>query len=102
MNIPFQIVCRNCDINFENLTKETVSNHEIIIQTTPVGTFPNIAEHLAFPFEVLTKDHIILDLIYNPEETSFLKKANQFGAKTMNGKYMLEQQAEKAWQIWHS
>lgn len=102
LNISFQIVCRNCEFNFENLTKETVSEHPLIIQTTPVGTFPNIADHLPFPFEALTKNHLVLDLIYNPEETAFLKKASQFDAKTMNGKYMLEQQAEKAWQIWHS
>lgn len=100
--IPFQIVCRTCEVNFENLDKETVSSHNVIIQTTPVGTFPNIAEHLSFPFEALTKNHSVIDLIYNPEETAFLKKAAQFGAKTMNGKYMLEQQAEKAWQIWNS
>lgn len=101
-NIHFQIVCRNCEVNFGNLTIESVSNHELIIQTTPVGTFPNILEHVKFPFEALTKNHLIIDLIYNPEETAFLQKAASFGAKTMNGKHMLEEQAEKAWQIWHS
>ena len=102
LNIPFQIVCRNCEFNFENFNIETVSKHHLIIQTTPVGTFPNIIEHVPFPFEALTKNHLVIDIIYNPEETEFLKKASSFGAKTMNGKYMLEQQAEKAWQIWHS
>ena len=101
-NIPFKVISRNSLDNFENLSENCVQNHDIIIQCTPVGTFPNVEKHLPFPFQALTNNHLVMDLIYNPAETEFLKKAAHFGAKTINGQYMLEQQAEKAWQIWNS
>ncbi|SEW49576.1 shikimate dehydrogenase [Chryseobacterium wanjuense] len=94
-------VSRNTEINFENLDKETVENHKIIIQCTPVGTFPNVEDCLSFPFDGLSKDHLIIDLIYNPNYTQFIINASEKGAKTVNGYYMLEQQAEKAWEIWN-
>lgn len=99
--ISSKTISRNSEINFENLDKETVQNHKIIIQCTPVGTFPNIDDCLNFPFEGLSKDHLIIDLIYNPNYTQFIIKASEKGAKTVNGYYMLEQQAEKAWEIWN-
>lgn len=99
--ISSKIISRNSEINFENLDKETVQNHKIIVQCTPVGTFPNVEDCLDFPFEGLSKDHLIIDLIYNPNYTQFIIKASEKGAKTVNGYYMLEQQAEKAWEIWN-
>lgn len=99
--ISSKIISRNSDINFENLDKKTVANHKIIIQCTPVGTFPNVDDCLNFPFDGITKDHLIIDLIYNPNYTQFIIKASEKGAKTVNGYYMLEQQAEKAWEIWN-
>ncbi|GAA5094840.1 shikimate dehydrogenase [Chryseobacterium ginsengisoli] len=99
--IPSITVSRNTEINYDNLDKETVENHKIIIQCTPVGTFPNVEECLNFPFEGLSKNHLIIDLIYNPNYTQFIIKASEKGAKTVNGYYMLEQQAEKAWEIWN-
>ena len=95
------IVSRNSEINFENLDKETVENRKIIIQCTPVGTFPNVEDCLDFPFDGISKEHLIIDLIYNPNYTQFIIKASEKGAKTVNGYYMLEQQAEKAWEIWN-
>ncbi|SMP31253.1 shikimate dehydrogenase family protein [Chryseobacterium profundimaris] len=100
-NIPSVTVSRNTEINYNNLEKKTVEDHKIIIQCTPVGTFPNVEECLDFPFEGVTKDHLIIDLIYNPSYTQFIIKASEKGAKTVNGYYMLEQQAEKAWEIWN-
>lgn len=94
-------VARTSEVNFQNLSKETVGNHKIIIQCTPVGTFPNVDDCLDFPFEGLTEDHLVIDLIYNPNYTKFITKASEKGAKTVNGYYMLEQQAEKAWEIWN-
>jgi shikimate dehydrogenase len=94
-------VSRNSETNFENLTQETVKDHQLIIQCTPVGTFPNVEDCLNFPFEGISKDHLIIDLIYNPNYTQFIIKASEKGAKTVNGYYMLEQQAEKAWEIWN-
>ncbi len=100
-NIPSKTISRSTEINFENLDKTTVENHKIIIQCTPVGTFPNVEDCLSFPFEGLSADHLVIDLIYNPNYTQFIIKASEKGAKTVNGYYMLEQQAEKAWEIWN-
>ncbi len=98
--IPYKTVARKHELNFENLSIKEVSDNSLIIQTTPVGTFPNTNDVLAFPFEALTQEHLIIDLIYNPTYTEFIKKASSQNAKTVNGYFMLEQQAEKAWEIW--
>lgn len=100
-NIPSQTISRSTEINFENLGKETVEEHRIIIQCTPVGTFPNVDDCLDFPFDALSSEHLVIDLIYNPNYTRFIINASEKGAKTVNGYYMLEQQAEKAWEIWN-
>ncbi len=94
-------VSRNTEVNFKNLDRETVDSHKIIVQCTPVGTFPNVEECLSFPFEGVSGEHLIIDLIYNPNYTQFIINASEKGAKTVNGYYMLEQQAEKAWEIWN-
>lgn len=99
-DIPYQTISRRSEINFDNLDLKTVSENKLIIQCTPVGTFPNIEDCLNFPFEALTDQHLVIDLIYNPECSKFLLNSSQNGAKTVNGYYMLEQQAEKAWEIW--
>lgn len=100
-NIPYITVSRTTEVNYENLTEDLVKENLIIIQCTPVGTFPNVEDCVAFPFEAITEKHLIIDLIYNPEYSKFIKKASEKGAKTANGLYMLEQQAEKAWEIWN-
>ena len=100
-NIDYQIVSRKTELNFENLSEEIVKEHKIIIQCTPVGTFPNVEQSLPFPFGGISSQHVVIDLIYNPPQTQFLKKAHEMGAETMNGLLMLEQQAEKAWEIWN-
>lgn len=100
-NIPYQTVSRNGDLNFSNVTEEMVSKNRLIIQCTPVGTFPNVDDCLEFPFNGITDQHLVIDLIYNPNYTSFIKKSSEKGAKTVNGFYMLEQQAEKNWEIWN-
>lgn len=100
--ISSKIVSRNSDLNFENLDKKTVENHKIIVQCTPVGTFPNTDDCLDFPFDGLSKDHLVIDLIYNPNYSKFIIKSAENEAKTVNGYYMLEQQAEKAWEIWNN
>lgn len=87
------------DYNLINAT--TFDNYQIIINSTPVGTSPNIDACPAIPYEFFTKRHIAYDLIYNPEETAFLKKAKENGATIKNGYDMLIFQAEKAWKIWN-
>lgn len=99
--ISTKTVSRKSELNFENLDKETVDQHKIIVQCTPVGTFPNTDECLNFPFDGLSKDHLVIDLIYNPNYSKFILKSAENEAKTVNGYYMLEQQAEKAWEIWN-
>jgi len=100
--IEHQTVSRKSEINFENLSEDLVRDSLLIIQTTPVGTFPNIDDSVQFPFDAITDKHYVIDLIYNPSETAFLRKSAEKGAMTLNGFYMLEQQAEKAWEIWNS
>ena len=101
-NIPYITVSRTTEINYENLSADQVENNLIIIQCTPVGTYPNVEDCLDFPFEGITENHLIIDLIYNPAYTKFIRYCAEKGAKTANGLYMLEQQAEKAWEIWNS
>ncbi len=98
--IPYQIVSRKAELNFDTITPELVKEHPLIIQCTPVGTFPQIDSVLPFPFEALGAEHLVIDLIYNPTYTEFIQRASKQDAKCVNGYFMLEQQAEKAWKIW--
>ena len=100
-NIDYQTVSRKTELNSENLSEEIVKEHKIIIQCTPVGTFPNVEQSLPSPFGGISSQHVVIDLIYNPPQTQFLRKAHKMGAETMNGLLMLKQQAEKAWEIWN-
>jgi shikimate dehydrogenase len=105
LGISYRFVSRTQQVNavgYESLTKDVFNNHQIIINTTPIGTFPNTSDCPNIPYDMLTPSHIAFDLIYNPAETEFLKKAKSFGATTKNGLEMLELQAEKAWEIWNS
>jgi shikimate dehydrogenase len=105
LGISYRFVSRNQQANavgYESLTKDVFNNHQIIINTTPIGTFPNTSDCPNIPYELFTPNHIAFDLIYNPAETEFLKKAKSFGATTKNGLEMLELQAENAWEIWNS
>lgn len=99
--ITHQTVSRKSEINFDNLSEDLVKESLLIIQTTPVGTFPDVDDSVPFPFGAITDQHYVIDLIYNPAETAFLKNCATKGATTLNGFYMLEQQAERAWEIWN-
>ena len=88
-------------IDYEQINSTTFDDYQIIINSTPVGTSPNTDAFPLIPYEYFTKKHIAYDLIYNPAETQFLKKAKERGAKIKNGQDMLIFQAEKAWKIWH-
>lgn len=99
--IAYHTVSRKSEINFDNLPSDLVKDSLLIIQTTPVGTFPNVEDSVSFPFDAVSDQHYVIDLIYNPSETAFLKRCAANGATTLNGFFMLEQQAEKAWEIWN-
>lgn len=103
LQIPYQFVSRKTDgnFNYESLTEAIIQEHQIIINCTPLGTHPNIEDCPSIPYRAITNKHLLYDLIYNPEETTFLKKGKQNGAITCNGLKMLELQANKSWQIWH-
>ena len=88
-------------IDYSRINATTFDNYQIIINCTPLGTSPNTKEFPAIPYAFFTEKHIAYDLIYNPEETQFLKKAKKKGAVIKNGKEMLIFQAEKAWKIWN-
>lgn len=88
-------------INYNRINATTFDNFQIIINCTPLGTSPNVKEFPNLPYQFFTKKHIAFDLIYNPEETQFLKKAKKKGATIKNGFEMLQYQAEKAWKIWN-
>lgn len=79
-----------------------VKSFPMIVNCTPLGTAPNVNEKPDFPIDLVGEDHFVVDLIYNPSETLFLKIARENGADTLNGLSMLKQQAAKAWEIWTS
>lgn len=102
LNIPYLIVTRKEDefLSFEQLDSTIIKNHQIIINCTPIGTFPNISDAPLLPYDALTANHLLYDLIYNPTETLFLQNGQKNGATIKNGLEMLHLQAEKAWGIW--
>lgn len=85
---------------YESVNEYMLRACKIIVNCTPLGTFPNLDECVPFPFEFLTDKHLCIDLIYNPEETKFLRESASYGATTLNGLSMLKEQANKAWEIW--
>ena len=104
INIPYTFVSREAKengIDYDRINATTFDNYHIIINATPVGTSPNVDAFPLIPYEFFTEKHIAYDLIYNPAETQFLKKAKQQGAQIKNGLDMLIFQAEKAWKIWN-
>ncbi|RNC84884.1 MAG: shikimate dehydrogenase [Winogradskyella sp.] len=105
LKIKYYFVSRalkeNVSYTYEDLTHELIKSHQIIINCSPVGTHPNINECPDIPYDGVTNEHILYDLIYNPEQTKFLKLGETQGAKTINGIRMLELQADKAWDIWN-
>ena len=104
MGIFYTFVSREATentIDYSLINATTFDNYQIIINCTPLGTSPNTKEFPPIPYAFFTEKHIAYDLIYNPEETQFLKKAKKKGAIIKNGKEMLIFQAEKAWKIWN-
>lgn len=101
LNIPFKTVTRKGDFTYSDLNSEIIQNHQIIVNCTPVGTFPNTENAPEIPYEFLSEKHLLYDLIYNPEKTKFLELGEKNGAKIKNGHEMLVLQAEKSWEIWN-
>ncbi len=102
-NIDYKIVSRSNDeyLNYQQLSPDVLNQHLLIINTTPLGMFPN-AGAPAIPYHLLTPKHFLFDLIYNPAKTLFLEKGEMAGAQIANGAEMLVLQAEASWDIWSS
>jgi len=104
LSIPFQSVSRNKSdhtIIYEKVDEAVIKSSTIIINTTPLGMYPNLNTAPNIPYEHITKQHILYDLIYNPSETLFLQRGRSVGATTKNGLEMLHIQAEASWSIWN-
>ena len=105
LGIPYLFVSRVPEenhISYQALTKNLLEEYTIIVNCTPLGTYPNVEVKPEIPYNYINKNHLLYDLIYNPEKTAFLKKGEEQGATIVNGLKMLQLQAEKAWDIWNS
>lgn len=106
LNIRYDYVSRSkkegVKFTYADLTETLIASYTIIINCTPIGTFPNVNECPHIPYDGITEQHILYDLIYNPDQTKFLHCGALKGATTINGLEMLKLQAEKAWQIWNT
>lgn len=106
MKIDYSFVSRNASehatYTYHELSENDIKNNQILINCTPLGTFPNIEACPNIPYQAISSQHILFDLIYNPIETKFLALGKAKNATTINGLKMLELQANKAWEIWNS
>lgn len=102
LQIEYKVVSRTqADFTYNDLNESIIKEYLVIINCTPLGTFPNIEQAPQIPYEFITENHLAYDLVYNPEETQFLKNCKVKGAQIKNGLEMLEIQAEEAWKIWN-
>ena len=102
-NIPFNVVSRqesNLNLSYNELNEDIFKKRVLIVNCTPLGTYPDIKKCPKLPYELIHKENILFDLVYNPSETLFMKKGKEIGCKTLNGYQMLRLQAEKSWEIW--
>ncbi len=88
-------------LSYKSLNAELMESHHILVNCSPLGTSPNTALCPEIPYANLTEKHLLYDLIYNPAETTFLRRGKEQGASIKNGLEMLELQAEKSWEIWN-
>ena len=88
-------------LTYRELTPEVMRQYKVIVNCTPVGMYPKVDECPDIPYDLLTPEHLLYDLLYNPDETLFMKKGRAQGATVKNGLEMLLLQAFAAWEIWH-
>lgn len=89
------------EIEYQLVDKDFLEKHKIVINCTPLGTYPKIDEFPNIPYQFITNQHLCIDLVYNPKETAFLKRCGANGAEGMNGESMLAFQAEESWKLWN-
>lgn len=104
LQIPFRLVSRQKGaetFSYEEITEAVLAQYTVIINTTPLGMYPNVDAAPPLPYHTLTPKHLLFDLVYNPEKTLFLQKGEGQGAAIVNGYQMLLLQAEAGWKIWN-
>ena len=100
--IDYVLVSRDAakgDYTYDTLTDEILNQHHLIINTTPLGMFPQTDEFPDLHYQGLSKKHVLIDLIYNPKETAFMELGRTWGAKAYGGMQMFEEQAKRTWEI---
>ena len=106
IGIDIQFVSRNttnsASIGYKQIDQKCMQEHLLVINCTPLGTYPDINQAPQLPYQYITKNHIVFDLVYNPQETLFMQLAKEQGASISNGMEMLKFQAEKAWELWNT
>ncbi len=103
MGIEFELISRDplkATITYSTISPEDISRSELIINTTPLGTYPDVESAPQIPYAFVSPSHYLFDLVYNPPLTQFLSYGKQRGAKILNGETMLWGQAEESWRIW--
>jgi shikimate dehydrogenase len=104
-NVSYKVVSRHKKknyISYEEINKDLLSNSILIVNCTPVGTFPNVNFSPDLPYNLINDSSIFFDLVYNPKETLFMKKGKRIGCRTINGYQMLKFQADESWNLWQS
>lgn len=102
--VEYSVVSRSAergDVTYDDLTAEIIAEHKLIINTTPVGMFPEVENAPTIDYSALGAEHRLFDLVYNPAKTQFLARGEEQGAKTMGGMLMLQTQAIASWHLWN-
>jgi shikimate dehydrogenase len=102
LNIEYKIVSRKSSFDYSDISSKSIGYYDIIINTTPLGTYPEIADFPQIPYKELNENHLLFDVIYNPTESAFLRFGKTRNCSIKNGLEMLEIQAESSWKIWNS
>jgi shikimate dehydrogenase len=105
LGIAYKIVSRKIHgtstLTYEDINEEVIKDHSVIINATPLGTYPAIDTYPSIPYQFITEKHYLFDLVYNPSKTMFLEMGEKRGAVIKNGHDMLAVQAEASWEIWN-
>jgi len=106
LNIEYKIVSRTAGngeaLTYEEVDASVIAEYPVIINTTPLGMYPNVQAAPPLPYDAITSKHYLFDLLYNPSKTIFLQRGEERGAAIKNGQEMLVIQAEESWNIWNS
>ena len=106
LNVEYLFVSRFTNnknhILYKELDKKIIDKYNLIINCSPIGTYPKITEIPKIPISLITNKHIVYDLIYNPVKSELLKQSEEKGAKVINGYQMLKNQAKESWKIWNT